>query len=249
MPGKNTKIYKLKPTEGPLNRDDVSTWIFTVKSYARQQGWSDFLPGGDHNSWTATDDDDTNNLIVENPGGSQNNAETKKVRDNFQDFLTAVVANCPTGFTETVIRESTSFKWIEDKIKKTISLTTKGESFLDGLNIKFDFDDTFTYQQAWMMIKDQYISSLLPVNSVYMGKTMQAKETLSPLAMNFLVREWLQKIDPRLPEHVRTSRGHLFTTNRPTLACNQQILCDQMDVMLQELDGKDITNNNAVLYC
>ena len=36
MPGstKNIKIYKLRATDGPLSRDDVSNWAFTVKSYA-----------------------------------------------------------------------------------------------------------------------------------------------------------------------------------------------------------------------
>ena len=41
MPPKYSKIYKLKPTDGPLSRDDLSTWIFTVQSHARQNGWAD----------------------------------------------------------------------------------------------------------------------------------------------------------------------------------------------------------------
>ena len=246
MPGasKNTKIYKLKATDGPLSRDDVSTWIFTVKSFARQNTWSNFLPTGANKYWTCTDDDENNGMTVNKADGSVDVDESNKLRENFQDFLTAVAANCPAGFTETVIRESTSFQWIVEKINKTFNLTTKGENFLDGMNLKFEFDDSFTYQQAWMMLKDKYIPSLLPSQSQYMGKTLQAKETISPLAMNFLVREWLQKIDLRLPEHVRTSRGHLFTAERPTLACNQQILCDQIDIMLQELEGKEASNSN-----
>ena len=79
-----------------------------------------------------------------------------------------------------------------------------------------------------------------------MGKALTAKEVLSPLARNFMAREWLIKIDPRLPEHVRNTRGDLLTEERPTLACNQAILCDQMEVMLQELDAKDGTSSNSV---
>ena len=88
---------------------------------------------------------------------------------------------------DTVIRESTSFKWIEDTIKKTFNLTTTGESFLDGINIKFEFDNSFTYQQAWMMIKDHYISSLLPAGSKCMGKILTTDETLTPLATKVIV--------------------------------------------------------------
>ena len=49
----------------------------------------------------------------------------------------------------------------------------------------------------------------------------------------------LSKIDTRLLEHVKNTRGHLFTEQRPTLACNQKILFTQIDTMLAELDGKD----------
>ena len=40
------------------------------------------------------------------------------------------------------------------------------------------------------------------------------------------------------------TRGHLFNHEKPTLACNQERLCDQIDTMLQELDGKDINIQN-----
>ena len=246
MPPKSNKIYKLRPTDGPLSRDDLSTWIFTVQSHARQYGWADFLPGGAHATWTSTSEDPTNGLQVFSPDQTtvDQNA-TNKLTSSFRDFLAAVAANCPTGFTDTVIRESTSFKWIENTIKKTFNLATTGESFLDGINIKFEFDNSFTYQQAWMMIKDHYISSLLPSGSKCMGKILTADETLTPLATNFLVEKWLTKIDPRLPEYVRTSRGYLFTEARPTLACNQEILSDQIDQMLHELDTKETMNNNV----
>ena len=245
MPPKSNKIYKLKPTDGPLSRDDLSTWIFTVQSHARQYGWADFLSDGVHSTWTATAEDPNNGLQILSPDQTTvDQVATNKLRSNFRDFLAAVAANCPTGFTDTVIRESTSFKWIEETIKKTFNLSTTGESFLDGINIKFDFDNSFTYQQAWMMIKDHYISSLLPSGSKCMGKTLTADETLTPLATNFLVEKWLTKIDPRLPDYVRTSRGYLFTEARPTLACNQQILSDQIDQMLHELDTKETMNSN-----
>ena len=238
---KSAKIYKLKPSEGQMTRDDISTWVFTVKAYARQHDWSQFLPGGPNASWTCTDTDENNGLRADDEQA------TTKLRDDFKDFLATVAANCPTGFTDTVIRESTSFQWIEEKIKTTFNLTTKGENFLDGMNMKLEYDDSFTYQQGWMMIKDKYVASLLPSGHMYMGKALTSKEVISPLASNFLVREWLQSIDARLPDHVRTSRGHLFTPERPTLACNQELLCKQIDHMLQELDGKEISTNNIAV--
>ena len=54
------------------------------------------------------------------------------------------------------------------------------------------------------------------------------------------------KIDPRLPGHAHRTRGHLFTEAKPTLACNQRILCDQIKTMLNELDGTGTTSNANV---
>ena len=250
MTTKKISIHKLKPTDGPLSRDDLSTWIFTVKAYARQNNQAKFI-NGDHKEWTCSDDDDNNGIrIFKADGVTEDPEPTNRLIGEFHDFLTTVAANCPKNMTETVIREATSFSWIIEEIKKSYKLVTKGENFLDGLDIKFEFDESFTYRTAWMQIKDYYISSLLPVNKKWMGKTTTSKEILSPLATNFLVREWLMKINPRLPAHIKNTCGHLFTEEKPTLACNQSILCDRMEVLLQELDAKDdmASNNVSVGY-
>ena len=105
-------------------------------------------------------------------------------------------------------------------------------------DLKYEFGATFTYQQAFMQIKDFVCSGLLKTGSTFESKQVTANETLSPATKNFITREWLAKIDPRLPKHVNETRGHLFTAERPSLACNQKILCDQVPTMLQELDSK-----------
>ena len=65
MPPKTSiKPYKLKPTDGPLSRDDLSTWEYNHLSFCRQnESWTAFLPGGTNSTWVATDDDETNGLI------------------------------------------------------------------------------------------------------------------------------------------------------------------------------------------
>ena len=97
MPPKTNKIYKLKPTDGPLSRDDLSTWIFTVQSYARQCGWAKFLSDGENKTWTATAEDPTNGLqVLWLDGSGVDNNATSTLRNSFRDFLAAVAANCPT---------------------------------------------------------------------------------------------------------------------------------------------------------
>ena len=227
------KPYKLKPTDGPMSRDDVSTWDYNLQSFCRQvENWSQFLLSGTRQNWTATDEDPTNGLEADTEEA------TKKLRSTFKDFLTCVATSCPTGFMATIMRESTSYTWVLQTIKETFGLNTKGKDFLQADNIKFTFNQNFTYQQGYMQIRDFYISSLLPTNTLFKGKTRTQTEVLSPLAEQFIIKEWLIKIDPRLPYHIRKTRGHLFTESRSTLACLQNILNDQIDTMLAELDTK-----------
>ena len=243
-PKTSVKPYKLKATEGPLSRDDLTTWEYNQLSYCRQtEAWQAFLPGGTSENWKATDDDETNGFIkFKQDGTTEDPVETNKLRSAFKDFLTCVAVHCPTGFTETVQRESTCWKWIINTIKDNFSLNTKGEQFLGGNDIKFVFDDNFTYQQAYMFLWDYYSSAQPEKGKMFKGKILDEKAKMSPLTALFIVEKWLSKIDSRLPAHVYKTRGHLFTDARPTLACNQRVLCDQIDVMLAELDGASSGN-------
>ena len=74
------KPYKLVATNGPLSRDDLATWEFNQLSYCRQKdAWLEFLPGGTHSTWIATEEDDTNGIIVTKPeDGSIDQEKTDK---------------------------------------------------------------------------------------------------------------------------------------------------------------------------
>ena len=246
MAGRTTiKPYKLKPTGETLSRDDLATWRQILLGHIRQNPkWLQFLPTSSVNpKWTCSDEDETNGLVEMNePVGTAaptiNQTKTDVLRADFADFLTCVATYAPAGFNDTIQRESTSFNWVIDLIKSTYGLDTKGENFLGIDDLKFDFDGGFTYQQAYMQVKDFVCAGLLKSGSMFESKKVSANETLSPTTKNFITREWLAKIDRRLPKHVKDTRGHLFTEERPSLACNQKILADQIPTMLAELDSK-----------
>ena len=204
------KPYKLKPSDGPMTRDDVSLWEYTLLAACRQVAdWIKFLPGGDNANWTPTDQDITNGLQ------DDNRQIQTKLRSDFANFLTCVATHCPTGFINTVMRESSSFANI------------------------LEFSDSFTYEQGYMQVKDFFMSSLLPQGARFKNRILDAAETLSPLAENFKMKEFLYKVHPKLPEHVKSTKGHLFTIERHTLACNKSILIDMIDSMLVEIENAD----------
>ena len=60
-----------------------------------------------------------------------------------------------------------------------------------------------------------------------------------------LEERWLDMIDPRLRFHIKKTRGHLITTEKPNLSDIQPQLCEQIDVMLTELDNLGSSSVNA----
>ena len=225
------KPYKLKPSSGDtLTRDDLATWREVLLSYMRQnEAWKQFLPDGERPIWTAYDEGE---LPV----------AWGDAREVHKDFLTCLATFSPAGCGETIKRESTSFNWVLDLIKDTYGLKTRGEHFLTLDDLKFDFSAGFTYQQAYMEVKDFICAGLLQTGDRFENKPLTANEKLSPVAKNFITKEWLMKIDPRLPKHIRETRGHLFTADKPTLACNQKTICDQISTMIAELNNKEETS-------
>ena len=239
------KPYKLKPSDGDkISRDDIATWSYNILACARQvKEWKTFLPEAKNSSWKPKSECESYGLTVTKREGDQivvDDEKSEELQTNFLDFLTFVATHCPSGFMSMIMRESTSFEWIMKQLQSTYDLETRGEHFLAGNSLKFEFSASFTYQQAFMMTKDFYINSLLKKGSMYKGKVLAKDEELTPLAENFIVEKCLQKIDHRLLEHIKNTRGHLFSEERPTLACNQKILFSQIDSMLTELEGNNI---------
>ena len=228
------KPYKLKPSSDKLSRDDLATWKQVLLSHMRQNAaWRPFLPpSGAHREWKAAD--------------SGEDQHQELVLEDFHDFLTCLATFSPQGFSETVQRESTSFNWVINLINDTFGLKTRGEHFLGIEDIKFDFSGGETYQMAYMKIKDFVCNGMLSQGDRFEGNPLAVRETLTPVAKNFITKEWLSKIDPRLPKHIRDTRGHLFTQDKPTLACNQKVICDQLPTLLAELEGKSDTDTDTV---
>ena len=108
------KAYKLKPSDGKkITRDDVTTWSYTTLSCARQvKEWVQFLPGSSKSKWVAKSEDPTQGwAVMKMDDGREvpDDDATDILKGHFQDFLTFVVSQCPSGFMIQVMSESTSF--------------------------------------------------------------------------------------------------------------------------------------------
>ena len=257
-PTSRRKAYKLK---SPVTRDSFLTWDLNHQSFCRQDPeWKRFLPGQTRATWTPFDEDETRGIhivkrervdevwrdCVDQEGNPVPDLEaTDRVRSALQEFLVCLGTYAPENFMHTVTQESSSYSWVLDKIKATFNLNTKGLGFLAGGEMKIDFsEEGQTYQQGFQAIKEFYCSSLLKKGDKYKGKAFEKNEPLTPLGENMIVEKWLTMINPKLISHIRQTRGHLFTDERPNLFDNQKQLCEQIDTMLQEMDTKETPGIN-----
>ena len=118
------KPYKLKASGEIISRDDLNTWKHILLGFIRQNdNWTQFLEGESNGTWVCTDKDVFNGLVAL-PRNTQpeTDAANRKLRAQFKDFLTCVATYAPQGFGETIMRESTSFKWIVSLLQRTFGL-------------------------------------------------------------------------------------------------------------------------------
>ena len=77
---------------------------------------------------------------------------------------------------------------------------------------------------GYMKLKDFFTSSLLPAGSTFETRVLNATEVLSPLDEIFIIKEFLSKVHPKLPEYVKNSKRSLsLVCMFASFSCNDQL--------------------------
>ena len=228
---------------GPVTRDKFITWDMNHRSFSRQfKEWRPFLPGtGTRQTWKSFTEDPTYGITIMKADPTQGIDEnaTNDMRSALQEFLDCLAAFCPEHYYTMVQTESTSYNWVMERIQEDYNLDSRGVRFLAGCDVKFSSsDDNLTYQQKFQANKEFYMSSLLKQGHLYKGIPLTHDEVLTPLGDNIIVEKWLDSIHTGLKSHIMQTRGHMFSAERPNLSDNQRQLCEQMEVLLKELEQK-----------
>ena len=161
------------------------------------------------------------------------------MRSALQEFLDCLAAFCPEHYYTMVQTESTSYNWVMERIQEVYNLDSRGARFLARCEVKFSSsDDNLTYQQKFQAIKEFYMSSLFKQGTLYKVIPLTHDEVLTPLGDSIIVEKWLDSIHPGLNSHFMQTRANIFSGECPNLSDNQQQLCEQMEVLLKELEQK-----------
>lgn len=246
------KPYKLNHKD--ITLDKLDGWWTILNSFAGSDPrYVKFMVGGANVNWIPADEDATRGLAVAAVYPQAANADqrqaaddaaaaaTNRLRAELQELLSLIGSYSPEGLFRPITQESSNLRWVLDTIKNTFNLHTRGENLVAGLCMTYSKSEE-TYQQFYMRLRSFHMESLLPVGTFFKGRQLAAPESISPLAEAMIVNMWLTKIDPRLPNHVRATKGFLFTEDKPTLACVQPQLNIMMTTMLAELESESNAN-------
>ena len=170
--------------------------------------------------------------------------KTNEARSALEEFLRCLGTYSPEHYMGTVMQEATSYQWVLDRIQESFNLNTKGVQFLSGCPVKADSGDGQTHQQLFQAVKEHFSSSLMKKGEKYKGTVLDKDEVFTPFGENILVEKWLDLININLKSHIIQTRGSLFTDERPSLFDNQRQLCQQMDVLLKEVEQKESPSIN-----
>ena len=97
-------------------------------------------------------------------------------------------------------------------------------------------------------MKDMFEDLLLPQGSNYHGTKLETDEALTPLSESFIVIQWLNSIDPKLPKHIKENRTQWFNDETPTWADIQSLIVDNIDTLLLECNrtGEDAIDSARI---
>ena len=233
-------------TSKGLTLDGLATFWSLLSNWVRQEpNYQNFLPGGKHEQWSPKKSSKSRGIVVDyqHDPSDANVTETNKraaeqeatkISSQLEDFLSTVASKCPDGMFRTIVNEATSMEWILKRIRTAFRLQSKGINFYDATLKGYDEDKDGSYDVAYMKLKDMFEDLLLPQGSNYHGSRLDTDEALTPLSESFIVIQWLNSIDPRLPKHIKENRTQWFNDTTPSWSDIQPLIVENMETLLLE---------------
>ena len=251
------KGLRLKPPsplpQGPVTKVAFKVFSNQMRAYLEQDHVNYmFLPEGCYSEWgpkqegrqitTLADEDPENRkLIQQNEAGRIDlHAEQQSLlltrNAQLTKFVTLIAILCYYTEQDDIMQCSTSYGWIIDYLKQHYNLESRGEHFLDILDVVYTAD--MSYQTFFKQFRAGFIDNLRKRGDILAYKNDQEltqDETMSPTLQASIVLWALERIDGRLPKKVKKNYGHQMTGNQ-CLVSLQPTIFQNIGAMLNELD-------------
>ena len=256
----DSKGLRLKPPsplpQGPISKVAFKVFINNMRAYLEQDQINYmFLPEGCYCEWRAKQDGrQLRNLSEEDPENLKLMQQARAGREpgidlpaeqnrllltrnaQLSKFVTLIAILCYYTEQDDISQCSTSFEWIIRYLKQHYNLESRGEHFLDILDITYTAD--MPYQTFFKQFRAGFIDNLRKTGDVLAYKNNLAltqDETMTPTLEASIVLWALERIDARLPKKVKKNYGHQMVGNQ-CLVSLQPTIFQNIGAMLLELD-------------
>jgi len=158
---------------------------------------------------------------------------TAQQKVSFLELMLGQIANyCPIISRSTLVKNSTSLKFIWQTIRKHFGFQVTGAHFIDFSDMQFKAGERpeDLYQRLMAFVED----SLLRTSDLsHHGESLQEDKELSPTLENLVVLTWLKLIHPSLPRLVKQRYGTELRSQ--TLASIKPEISQALTSLLEEI--------------
>ena len=139
----------------------------------------------------------------------ENERKTAAVKNAAVEQMLGIIAQfAPSLLRNTIIKKSTSLKWIWQRIRQHYGFHQTESNFLSICKIKRREGER--YETLFQRLVAHLEDNLLTTESgiTYDGRDITADEEVTPSCERLLVYMWLNLIDERLPDYVSRVYAH-----------------------------------------
>ena len=172
------------------------------------------------------------------------NEKLQKLRKDLRTVLSIVGKCVSEGHYNSVVRHSTSLKWIYDNLRSDYDIQKKGIHFFNILDIKFD-----SSKMTPVSFYNQY-RALIVNNLGKNGDTIKYKgnevlasdEKMTPMLEDVILLNVIQEIDPRLPAFVKTHYNHKMKHDDRLMDFKSDIMVN-INTFVEQLESTETINS------
>ncbi len=187
----------------------------------------------------------TNRGLTNDGNDVAEDARKNAVQKNIQlEYMLGYIAqHSPALLRNDIVKNSTSLKWIWQRIRKHYSFNQSEVHFLKLYAIKREAEER--YETLYQRILAHLEDNLLTVESGihHDGAVLTADEVVTPTVERIAVFLWLNLIDSRLPAYI--SRVYAHDLQSKSLKDVQPQVCEAMDSLLTEIATQDDVQINV----
>ena len=222
-----------------VSEDDFNIWQEQLTVYLLQDNQNErFFDEGDYAEWQAEEDFAGRIQTPVNPDVAGTLPERRR---QLRTFISQIAKSCHKSDFQTIMRQSTSFQWIMDKLRENYDIQKKGVHFLNIIDIKWDPTSDITPFAFYNTYRTHIMNNLRKTGDVVSWKSadpLQADEQMTPMLEDLLVYNVLTLIDPRLPGQVKETFGHLMRQNKSLRDFRSEIFT-AVPKLIQDLEIKE----------